>query len=224
MDLTNYKNRLGQTNVGKAINYDTALAVSEYFSDSPQHEMLVVNDEVDPTDVHIKPTKKYGIYSITFKPSYVARKGIYLKYKDTNYISTEAVDHEIYPKVTMEICPQKLSWKKSDGTLVSYPCAIKGKTLSLNQNIAREERLILNSEAEIMALIQYNSDTKEIKLTDRFLISGQSYEVIELDTISEVYEEDGLMSVYMKSVANYTSDDLDNGVSDGSDNSGWGDW
>lgn len=58
----------------------------------------------------------------------------------------------------------------------------------------------------------------------RFMFDDSIYEVKSIDSVSNVYENSGVLKLGMKFANTSESDDKENQIADSSGNSGWGEW
>ncbi|ALA47843.1 hypothetical protein ABE137_12675 [Brevibacillus laterosporus] len=219
MDLSLYQKMIGANNTSLSQAYinDTIAHENEFFNDSPSFKTVLVNHT--QMDCIVSHTKKSTKLELLFRPKSVLGKGMYINYKSDVYLITEFIPNEIYPKATIELCNSVLKWKDETGKVKEHRCVVKRDTYN-----EKEDRQVNTSDSELLAIVQYNDDTKRIKPTQRFMFGSSVYEIIKFDDVSNVYNEDGYIKFGLKFTNMSTTDDVENQVADNSGNSGWGGW
>ena len=220
MDL--YRKRLGFENMREDMIGHTAIVVDSDFEHSPHYKDILIENVT--TGALVRNTRYSHIKSFTFRPHTEVVKGMYITIDGDIYLSTNPTESEIYPKVEATLCNNSLKWKDNNGNIVEYPCAIEGNLVELKDSIEKNQRYLANSEAKISIKVQYNEDTLEIKPKQRFLFDGHSYQVLTIDTISDVYKQKGLINLTVEAVSLSDSDNVDEGVAEDTGDSGWGGW
>lgn len=219
MDLTLYEKMIGATNTSATQAYinDTIIHMNDIFDKSPSFKQILIDGT--QTDCIINHTKKSSVLNLLFRPKSVLNKGMYALVGADTYMITEFTPNEIYPKAILELCNSNLKWKDVSGVLKEYKCIIKRDAYT-----EKEDRQVYTSDTELLVMVQYNDDTKAIKPTQRFLFGDNAYEVIQIDSVTNVYNNIGFIKLGVKSVSLTNTDDKTNQVADNSGNSGWGGW
>lgn len=219
MDLSLYQKMIGANNTSLSQAYinDTIIHVNEIFDKSPSFKTILVNHT--PMDCIVSHTKKSTILDLLFRPKSVLTKGMYANFESDVYLVTEFVPNEIYPKANLELCNSVLKWKDETGTIKEYKCVVKRDTYN-----EKEDRQVYTSDSELLAMVQYNDDTKQIKPTQRFMFGSSAFEVVQIDAVTNVYNGNGYIKFGLKFTSTSATDDKENQVADDSGNSGWGDW
>lgn len=201
---------------------DTISIVNEDFHKAPSYRSIQINGVAD--ECTFKLTKDSNKVKILLRPKKTISKGMYVLLEGKTYMVTNYVPNEIYPKGEIELCNNTLRWRDTLGTLKEYSCIAKGNSVKIDDEFTEKERFIITSDAELVVLVQYNSDTKTIQPNQRFIFGEYAYEVLSVDNISHVYDEKGYVQLTVKATGKTESDDTTSGVADDSSNSGWGDW
>lgn len=218
MDLSLYEKMIGKgvESTSDAYVSDTIVHVNGIFNTSPSFKKIMVEDTL--TDSIVSHTKKSTVLDVLFRPNTELNKGVYTLIESDTYIITDFVPNKIYPKAKVELCNSEINWNEGNDTF-SYKCIVKASSFS-----ETDERQASILQSELVVIAQYNSDTKRIRPTQRFVFGGNVYEVTTIDSVSGVYKEVGLIEFIVKFTSTSTTDDIDNKIADTSGNSGWGDW
>lgn len=211
MDLTLYKKVLNAESIPESFIENTANRVNEMFANSPSYRKMLVDDV--EIDVIFNYGKKHGEAHALLRPKEKWTKGLYGNVDEDVYMVTEHTSNKIYPKAKLELCNSEILWEGKNKKLHRYKCIVRGKTYEES-----DDRTVVVSKAELTLLIQYNDDTKEISPRQRFSIDGLSFEVVSIDSISNVYKGEGFIEIEIKSISKIKEDES------GEDGSGWGEW
>jgi hypothetical protein len=217
MDLTLYKKVLGSNSVAQGYIKDTILHVNDSFSKSPSFRQVEINGEM--IDAIVSQVKKSTEIEFLFRPQTKFDKGVYVSIGQDIYLIKDFLPNEIYPKAKAELCNSSLKWRSSAGDLLEYKCVVKSSSFG-----ERTERQAFILHSELIVLVQYNDDTKTIKPTQRFIFGGHVYEVTTIDSVTDVYNDKGIVELIVKFASSSSTDDIDNQIPDDSGNSGWGEW
>lgn len=218
MDLTLYQKIVGvSTSTPNAYVNDTITHVNGMFNQSPSFKKIKI-DGVEK-DCILSHTKKANVLDLLFRPKSVLNRGIYVTVDADTYLITEFVPNEIYPKAVVELCNESLKWKDALGNVLEHKCVIKARTFT-----EIEERQVMIGQEELIVLVQYNRDTKTIIPTQRFILGDQTYEMLTIDDVTQIYNGVGIMQCTVKLSSTADSDDVVNKIADDSGNSNWGGW
>jgi len=221
MDLNLYKKSLGFSNMKEGFENEAEMQVNDSFNHSPSFKKVIVNNiEIDSI---VNQGLKDNEMKILLRPKNYLNKGEYVTFDGDTYIVRTFKNNPIYPKGTLKLCNNVVKWRNEDGSIFEYRCVVEGETYEQEKKV-RLVRNITSSESEVVITVQYNEYTKKIKPQQRFVFGEHSYEVSSIDTISNVYNEVGFMTLTLKYVNKLDSDDFENQIADQSGQSGWGEW
>jgi hypothetical protein len=220
MDLTKYKKRLGATSMSEAYVNDTIAIINADFTNAPSYRQIQLNG-VDE-DCTFNLTKESNKREILLRPRTIIKKGMYVQLESNDYIVTECVPNEIYPKAEIVLCNNTLRWRDTLNVLKQYSCIIKGDSISINNDNTGDKRLVIDSIAELKVIVPYNDDTKTIEPTQRFVFDGNAFDVTGIDRMTDVFKDEGLIILTVKATAMTDTDDVVTNVADDSGNSNWG--
>lgn len=222
MDLTKYKARLMATSISDAYINDTVSMVNDDFDKTTSYRQIEIDGVSDECNVRL--TDDSSKLKIWLRPKKSINKGMYVLLDGKMYMVTDFVPNEIYPKAEIELCNNTLRWRDTLNDLNEYSCIVKGESIELNETTYGDRRLVATSDAELKVLVQYNSDTKKIKVDDRFLFGNNAYNVIGIDNITNVYQEKGFIKLTVQATGKTATDDTTSGVANDTGNSDWGAW
>lgn len=223
MDLTAYERIInGSTKSESDINNSVEIYNSE-FSEYPFYREILI-DGVDGECI-FKTTKKSTEMKLYFRPYTSITKGMYILLEGDMYMVTEFVSNGIYPKAEIELCNNTLRWRDTLGTLHEYDCIISGSGYEFDEPTRQNHKIIMQmSKSELNIMVKYDENTKAISPKTRFIFGGYAYDVLEIDSMTNVYKEQGFITLGVTATELTDTDDTNTGIADDSGNSGWGDW
>jgi hypothetical protein len=217
MDFDVYKRRLeNTTSASEALISATKRQIQSMFSESPLFQNVKV-DGKDDKGVRVS-FESENERQLLFKPDDSILKGQTVKISDGTWLVTEFSPDIIYPKAIVTLCNQTLKWK-SDTATYEYLVVAKGKGYKLNE-IDEEVKII---DGDVLVQIKYDSITKEITETDRFIVGGRAYEVSGIDSVTNIVNDIGFLEITLNLTFTSSTDDIANKIA--GETSGWvGDW
>jgi hypothetical protein len=217
MDLSLYQKMIGASSLPEAYKNHTISYVNELFQTSPSLKQITINGI--PYDAILSRTNKSTELEILLRPLSVANKGAYVVIDSDTYLITDFIANEIYPKGKIELCNSSLKWKDDLGNVYEYKCIVKGESFQ-----EENDKKVITSDSQLIVLIQYNNDTKKIKPNQRFIFGEYAYDVVSIDSLSNVYNNQGFIKLELQFTSTSSTDDKTNGIADNSGNSSWGAW
>lgn len=113
------------------------------------------------------------------------------------------------------MCNNRIKAKKSDGSIWEEPCYIGWELSSTRAQISKEGTI---PNARLVCMCQYNDNTKDITINQRFILSHKmAFAVEQLDNFNlENTNDDAptLLTMYIKWDSLLPTDDLDNNLAD----------
>lgn len=125
--------------------------------------------------------------------------GDIVEYSESKWLVVKAdVDEEIYIRGQMQQCNYRLRWQNKNKEIVEYDCIIE----SASQYNSGEEsyKAITIGYNQNLIFIPLNEDTRYLHSDDRFFIDNNRvnpkvYRATRVDTVTEVYEGIGYVTV-----------------------------
>lgn len=224
MDLSKYTNLLGVNSLSEAFINDTADIIDTNFHYNPSYKRIKIDGE--DKDCTVGHTKKSTDLTIFLRPYEKPNKGMYIELEERTYIAIDYTPNIVYPKVQIRLCNNVLKWVNEEGVLKEYKCIVEGLSLEVSEGSGNKDnqRLVLTSSAELNVVVQYNDDTKNIDIGQRFIFDGNAYTVNAIDKLSNVENGKGIIIFTIKSTGKTDTDNVNDGVADDTGNSGWGGW
>lgn len=224
MDLSRYTKLLGTSSLSEAFINDTADIINMNFHDNPSYKRIKIDGK--DSDCTVGHTKKSTDLTIFLRPYEKPNKGMYIELEEKTYIAIDYTPNIVYPKVQIRLCNNVLKWVNEEGILKEYKCIVEGLNLEVSEGLGNRDnqRLVLTSSAELNVVVQYNDDTKNIDIGQRFIFDGNAYTVNAIDKLSNVENGKGIIILTIKSTGKTDTDNVNDGVADDTGNSGWGGW
>jgi hypothetical protein len=214
MDLNVYKRKLGATSTSQALVNATRRQVRSMFTNSPLYRTIILNGVEKGVRLSFE---KDGEHQILLMPEEPISKGDIADIDGNKWLVFETVQDIAYPKGKIRYCNQSLNWTDSLGVSHEYPAIVTGKSYDLE-----EDKYMSLSEGQAIAIVSYNADTKTIKLSERFILGDNAYEVIGVDNITHVVKDSGLLLITLERTSKADTDDEVTDVADNTTDNGWG--
>ena len=205
LDFHKKINHLQSCNDNYRKNYinNTKNAINQKFSQSPYYQIVIIeNEKIEARVVSNKEytaSKGYETKKILFKSDYITNKGNYVEINNQQTQEQEIwlimfFEKDIMqPKAYIEKCNKKIKCNN-----VEYPCVITSN-ISLTTNVEENKNLVLPKNY-LQCYVKATKDTLNIVENDRFIIDNNAYEVQNIDTISNVENEIGIVEMNLKKV------------------------
>ena len=103
-------------------------------------------------------------------------------------------------------CNNILKWYANDGTLKTWQCVFSRNLNRTMYEYGREG--VPQSEGMTNVLVQYNDDTKDIFVNQRFILDGHAFQVQQIDN----HYSQTLMTIYIFETQVQSGDDLVNNI------------
>lgn len=209
-----YKLRLQNYGVssGEAMRNSTINLINNAFADSPFYASININSI--PTDVRIIPNssakqnRDNNIKILLFRPNVNFNKGSYVVIGADTWIITDNNNDTLYPKSVIGLCNNTLKWIDENNVIKQYPCIINSQSNMSTFDLDEGDKVNVLPQGEMRVHVQYNSETKLIKNGTRLLFSGDPFRVSGYDKISHVYNNAGLLVLFVKVDILDNKDDL----------------
>lgn len=215
MDLKAYKRRLGTRTPSEALVNASIQQIKSMFTDSPLYQEIKIDGLNKGVRVNYDDENQR---QLLLQPNDSTEKGAIAEFDNLKWLVTEYKPDIVYPKAIVTVCNQIAKW--NDGVnFYEYPVVAIGKGYKLNETNMKYMRV---AEGDITIKIPYNSDTKTIKESQRFIFGDRAYEVVGVDDISNVLNSTGILEVTLEITSTSSKDDLDTDVADNDNSSGWG--
>jgi hypothetical protein len=213
MDLEVYKRKLGANSSSEALMNASIEQIKSMFKESPLYKVILLDGVSKGVRVNFE---KENERQLLLQPQGSAVKGTIADFDGHKWLVTKVKPDIVYPKAQVVLCNQVVKW--NDGTTThEYPSVAIGKSYDLDE--AKDYMNI--PEGQVVAQIPYNSNTKTIKIGQRFLLGDKAYEVIGIDDITNILNGTGIIVATLEITSKADTDDAVNKVAD-NNTSGWG--
>jgi hypothetical protein len=210
-----YKKRVqaGGQNIEDSVTKSSISLVNSTFADSPSYGTVTLNGVNKEARINISDDSKE--LSLLYRPLTLSNVGDFIIFNGVNWLVFSVKNHEVYPKAVAQRCNESLKWKDSTGTIKEYKAVIASGGTSFGIDDA--DRIEMNTlEGELRAYVQYNSFTKTIVATQRFIIGSQVYQIKGMDDVTDVINGSGLIRFSLRLTTKSPLDDFVNKVADNS--------
>lgn len=200
------------TSTIRSINGQKIIGGTEYASESVQ-----LNSVIEP-----KTGKDFGdnyrkiIYKDINVDNSVRFLGKYYQFDNSDWIVINTLTKVgTLSTAIVQRCNQYLSWYDEQGVFHKWSCIVDRSLSSTNFNYGQNSlrKGVIEIGADIVVIVQQNSETSKIVYNQRFIINGKAFQVKQInDYVSDTY-----MEIYMFQVQVQTIDDTQNNIADGKD-------
>lgn len=216
MDLSSYRRRLGHSSAMEAMNAVTKQQTNATFRDSPNFKEVFLNGIL--TDARVSVEQDETQKQILFRPDTKIYKGDVIDYGGTHWLVNNTYDNDLFPTAFVDFCNEWLRWINAENKMFIYPCVVRGQNFDL-----QDGKYLVYSENIVEIWCPYNTDTKTIVPTMRFILNGKSYEIKGVDAISNVAFGKGFIHMKATETQMESDDNLNDEIADNRDE-GWGSW
>lgn len=223
MSLDAYKRRLKANSSSEALLKKSINQVNKMYNEAINLKEIVLDNEIKKIRIdYYKDNER----KMLLRPTETTFRGAIAEFDNEKWMVYEFHNNPVYPKAKLKLCNQDLKWNV-DGMIKEYPCIVEVSTFTLNESDAS----VKMRDGKIKVRTPYNDDTKCIKIGQRFVFEGDSYQVTSNDKVSEKdkYFKDeeelicGIINLQMEIVSTSQNDNIDDNIGGSDDNgSGWG--
>lgn len=213
MDLFSYRRRMEGGTTDQFQN--TKRFINENFTESPFFQQILFND--DEIDAIVNAEKEVDEKTILLRPTERIDKGEVIEFNNHKWLVMDFNSDEIYPTLKVQLCNQRLN---KNG--VENPVVAIGKKNDLDEN----GKYLITTTNEIVVFASYQK-AKDVNFQERFYMGNREFEVIGIDSVTEVYQGKGIVKFTLQVTGNTTNDTdqtPQEPIRDDIDEGTWGDW
>jgi hypothetical protein len=233
MDFEKYKRRVHRNgkDVGESLTNNTIAFIESTFTASPTYRRMNVfrtnKDtklvETFEMDARVVEIERLGtIREILLRPNESLDVGTYVEFDNDTWLLYDKYGETGSTSVKLLAikCNRKAKWIGRDGETKIYNCVASATDIGSKAKQSKNEiewnkydvRLPLG---QLFMSLEYNEDTKDIRLNDRFIFGRNVYEVTGVDDISSVNEDGyGLIQFTIKITTIRENDDFQSGIAE----------
>ena len=204
--ITKWKNKHNSKNqnIGKLTDSEKLFNIK--FNDAPNYRNGFISHkglELDKEEIDMRISNIDNVWDgkrIAFRPRKRVMLGSYINYYD--YIEDELdrenakeemktalvfqmTNNQVSPYAKCKICNNTLKWKDETGTIHEMPCYLTNSSYGTKGVI--DTTYIDYTDGKIACFIQDNTETRSLKLKDRFCFDrdgNQIYELVKSETLT----------------------------------------
>lgn len=149
----------------------------------------------------------------------IVKHGDYIYYNNETYLIISKVEDKPvyapeYSEAVLKLCNNNLKFitpVNGVNTIMSIPCVISSTSLDVE-----DSKYIETQDNTLTCSIgtSYIDKIKYIKDGMRFIINDKAYKTIGINNATNVFGDNGVISIKLESVETNESDDLENGIAD----------
>lgn len=210
---------------GESIHRNAVEFANKNFHKSPTYRRMKVKSfkrpELKEIDARVMSIERMGdIREILFRPYEGVDVGCYLTFDENTYLVYDmygSIDAGKV-KVLAEKCTEKLRWKDGNGDYFEEYCVASATQLGSKANQGKnalewnkfDVRLPLG---QIFVFVERNNKTKSLKLSQRFILGSNAYEVTGVDDVTSTDVEGyGFIQVTMSVTTKQDKDNFETKV------------
>lgn len=228
-----YKRRLHRNgkDVGETLTNNTIAFIESTFTASPTYRRMKVyrtNVETNTLetfemDARVVEIERLGtLREILLRPTESLDVGTYVEFDGFTWLLYDKYGGtgSTSIKLTAIKCNRRAKWYGRDGKLKIYECVASATDIGSKAKQSKNEiewnkydvRLPLG---QLFMSLEYNEDTRAIRLNDRFIFGRNVYEVTGIDDISSVDENGyGLIQFTIAITTIRDNDDFERGIAE----------
>jgi hypothetical protein len=212
--IDDYKARINRTggNIAGSLQLNVTNFINNSFKDSPFYMSIPIDGTM--TDVRIvsdddkDPDKK----TLLFRPQTVKNRGSIAVIDGYNWMIMDFFDNPMFPKASIYRCNEVLKWKDKSGNIHQYPCIVK--ILSDREIDLKSDKMFEMPYNKFVVNVQYNQDSINIILAQRFIFKQSTYKVVGKDDSTKVINGNGYISFVLEQTPSNPKDDFVNQIAD----------
>jgi hypothetical protein len=211
--LDDYRNRINTqgSTTGEGYSNASKNITNSLFENSPTYYVVPINN-VD-TGVRLINEDVSTKMTILFRPDTVASIGSIVYHNELNWLLTDFINNDRFPKGSLQLCNYTLSidtpptkslkgydgmgrpvYSEVPGTPLLFPCVIE---TTFKSEVGNDESIIL-PKGNIRLTMAY-VDNPELKFNKQIFIHGDKYKIADID-YSNVINNVGTMRLNVEKV------------------------
>ena len=230
--IKKYKERLKNNgnDTGEAYANNTMAFIDATFHASPSFNVVEVmsshRTEITKIDTRIVEVERMGsLREVLFRPKQYLDIGTYIKFDGDYWIVSDLWGNkEFTSRALVQRCNHELKWatspywKNDSGKVLSFPCLasqspIGSKATQGKNDIAFNRYDVMLPEGQLLVYAEYNDETKDIRLNQRFIFGDNVYEIYGIDNASMTDGKGiGIVQLLAKLTTKKDTDDFENKV------------
>lgn len=181
------------------IKYD----ISQDFKDSPSYEFVLIDNTAQDVQIVTDKTDNKKMLSM---PDELFHVGQVVDWNDNKFLVTDIdEDQQIQTKGIITLCNNSLKFYNKTNVLYQIPCIIGKGTIGFN-----ETKFITLAADENIVTCPNTTDSSNIDMNTRFILSGNAYKVQGIDNVTQI----GLLNIKVKDDEITVNDNISLSIAD----------